>query len=154
MCGNLIHDYFEPFHTVVVFDSEPDCFIKIHSNMMLRCFWVFSPNIACLLFNLRLGHFCVHLSMPIWEGYLAAQLELSQKSQTFLKHYWLDVLIGHAYVKMHGRRKTLDNIHTDGHFWAWFHALWPYAFWAWNNCKFPVRTPDTWPAHEPTFCGL
>jgi len=77
---------------------------------MLLCF-----TVSCLLFDLRLGHFVFILHAHM-RAFLAAQLELSQKSQTFLKHYWLDVLIGHAYVKMHGRRKTLDNIHIDGHF--------------------------------------
>ena len=58
VCGNLIHGYFKTFHAVVFFGLGPDCFIKIHSNMMLSCFCVLhSSNIACLLFDLRLGHF-------------------------------------------------------------------------------------------------
>ena len=148
VCGNLIHGYFGPFHAEVVFGLWPDFFIKIHSNMMHRCFCVLQFKHCLFVVRSEVRALCVHMS------FFLAQLELSQKSQTFLKHYWLDVLIGHAYVKMHERRKTLDNIHIDGHFWAWFHALWPYAFLTWNNCKFPVHTPDTWPAHEPTFCGL
>jgi len=73
--------------------------------------------LLCFLFVVQseVRALCVYLASP-YEGYSAAQLELSQKNQTFLKHYWPDVLIGHAYVKMHGRRKTLDNIHIDGHF--------------------------------------
>ena len=116
VCRNLIHGYFKTFHAVVVFGLGPDCFIKIHSNMMHRCFCVLQFKHCLFVVRSEVRALSVSPACP-YEGYLA-QLELSQKSQTFLKHYWLDVLIGHAYVKMHGRRKTLGNIHTDGHFWA------------------------------------
>ena len=114
MCVILIHRDFEPFHAVLVFGLGPDCFTKIHSNMILRCSWVLQFKHCLFVVRSEVRALSVCLACP-YEGYLA-QLELSQKSQTFLKQYWLDVLIGHAYVKMHGRRKTLGNIHTDGNF--------------------------------------
>ena len=114
VCGNLIHGYFKTFHSVVFFSLGPDCFIKIHSNMMLRCSCVLKFKHCLFVVRSEVRALSVCLACP-YEGYLA---QLSPKSQTFLKHYWLDVLIGHAYVKMHGRRKTLGNIHTDGNFLA------------------------------------
>ena len=57
VCGNLIHGYFKTFPAGVVFGLGPDCFIKIHSNMMLA--------VSVFVVRSEVRALCVHLSMPI-----------------------------------------------------------------------------------------